>query len=99
MSQRIAGLEPAELGWGRYRVAPQLSGLDSVEAWAPTPAGELRVRWRRDGDAVVGEIEAPEGLAGELVVPEGRRVVIGGTALAEAAAYPIGGGTTTLRIE
>ena len=80
MSQRIAGLEPAAPGWARYRVAPQLSGLDSVEAWAPVPGGELRVRWRREGEAVVGEITAPAGAVGELVVPTGRVATVGGRA-------------------
>ena len=98
MSQRIAGLEPAELGWGRYRVAPQLSGLDSVEAWAPTPAGELRVRWRREGKAIEGAISAPAKLEGELVVPEGRRVWVDGVE-AGAGTVALGGGVVEVRVE
>ena len=75
MSQRIAGLEPAEPAWGRYRLAPRLGSLRDVEAYAPTPAGELRVHWTcvggaggRGGGTLRGDISAPPTLAGELLV-------------------------------
>ena len=73
--QRIAGLEPAEPAWGRYRLAPRLGSLRDVEAYAPTPAGELRVHWTcvggaggRGGGTLRGDISAPPTLAGELLV-------------------------------
>ena len=71
LSQRVAGVEPAEVGWGRYRLSPQLSGLDSVLAGVPVPGGTLEVEWTRTADgATQGEIRPPEGLAGELLLPE-----------------------------
>ena len=68
MSQRIAGLEPAEMGWARYRLAPQLSGLDSVSAYAPTPAGELRVSWQQRDEVLHGRVQPPADLPGELLL-------------------------------
>ncbi len=69
MSQRIAGLTPAEAGWGRYRLAPQLGSLQDVEAYAPTPQGELRVRWScGEKGQLVGAISAPATLEGELLI-------------------------------
>ena len=72
MSQRIAGLEPALPGWQRYRLKPQLGGLDQVTAYAPTPSGSLKVAWNCVDGKTVGTIEGPGGLEGELVIPKRR---------------------------
>ncbi len=69
MSQRIAGLTPAAPAWAKYRLAPQLGSLQDVEAYAPTPAGELRVKWScGEKGRLIGEISAPATLEGELLI-------------------------------
>ena len=68
LSQRIAGLEPAIPGWGTYRLSPKLSGLDSVSAYAPTPAGTIRIAWTCEDGTTIGKLEAPSQLLGELVL-------------------------------
>ncbi len=110
MSQRIAGLTPAAPGWGKYRLAPQLGSLQNVEAYAPTPSGELRVKWRWVDNATVGEVSAPPGLEGELLVAarkgtkrvpkvwvHGRRV--SGEPGAGGFRYPLVAGTRGVRIK
>ena len=70
MSQRLAGLTPASPGWETFRLSPKLADLSHVSAYAPTAAGRLSISWTRRKHKVVGELNAPGSLAGELLLPE-----------------------------
>jgi alpha-L-rhamnosidase len=46
-ASHILGVEPLEPGFGRILIAPHPSGLDSFEGKAPTPYGDVHVRYQR----------------------------------------------------
>ncbi|QKJ18917.1 family 78 glycoside hydrolase catalytic domain [Microbacterium hominis] len=84
----IAGLrqDAASVGWKRFTVEPVFGGgLTHVASRLLTPAGEVRVEWRRDGDDVELTATVPAGAEARGILP----------GLPET---PLpGGATTTLR--
>ena len=46
-TKHILGVEPLEPGFRKILIAPQPSGLDSFEGTAPTPRGDVQVRFER----------------------------------------------------
>jgi hypothetical protein len=60
----IAGIEPAARCYSKVLVAPHLGPLDWVEAVVPHPRGEIRARFRREGNGIRGTVVLPEGITG-----------------------------------
>jgi alpha-L-rhamnosidase len=55
-------------------------GLTFAKTTLDSPQGEISVAWRIDGGELIVDVRAPEGSAGEIVMPSGARVaVLGGT--------------------
>lgn len=71
----LLGVEPAEPGWGRVRVAPFFGDLAWARGRVPTPHGVIAASWSRSGDNVDLEMELPVGTTAEL--PGGETVVAG----------------------
>jgi len=67
----VLGVTPAEPGFARVRVAPNLMGLGHARGTIPTVRGELAVEYRREGDAYAGTITLPTGVTGTFVAPGG----------------------------
>lgn len=63
----VAGIKPSAPGFAQVRIEPHLGPLRQVEAAMPTPAGEVAVSYRREGDRLRAEITLPEGLTGLFV--------------------------------
>ena len=54
------------------RIAPEfISELDWAEGWHKAPAGEIKVKWARDGEKVLLSVTVPEGIKGEIILPAG----------------------------
>ena len=65
--RRQAGIAPAEPGYRRVRIAPDVEGpLNAVRARIDTVRGPISVDWSRSGASAVVEVDLPRGVAGEL---------------------------------
>jgi alpha-L-rhamnosidase len=62
----VAGIDSAAAGFKRVRVAPNLGSLGHVTAEMPHPRGLIRVDLKQDGGKLSGEVQLPEGVAGEF---------------------------------
>ena len=63
----VAGIEPAEPGFGSVRVAPHLDNLDTITAKFPHPAGTIEVYFERKGNALTGKVTLPQNLKGSFL--------------------------------
>jgi hypothetical protein len=61
LSRYVAGVAPAEPGWGRYAVFPQMGSLRRVDAVVPTPRGAITVAVERTSDRFHVTVDAPMG--------------------------------------
>lgn len=73
----LAGLQPLEGGWSRFRVQPCLpEKLLSASAMVETPYGDVNVRWvRRYGETHL-YVSVPHGTEAEIVLPWGGRKLV-----------------------
>lgn len=69
----ILGIRPAEFGFGRVTIAPQLGGLAHASGRLVHPRGEIAVAFWHEGGALRGRVSLPEGLRGTLRL--GERVI------------------------
>jgi hypothetical protein len=76
----VLGVRPLAPGWVGVRLSPQTGGLDWAKGVAPSPAGLIRVEWRRRFRTVSYRAEVPKGLPAEFIVAgqERRRFPDGG---------------------
>ena len=63
----ILGIRPASPGFRSVRIQPYLGPLKEVDATLPHPDGEIRLRFRRQGISLTGEIDLPPAIGGELI--------------------------------
>lgn len=91
MHKAIGGIRPLEPGYARLLIAPQPGeGIDWARTSLKTPHGEVRVEWRLDGGAFRLEAAVPDGVAADVVLPDGvRRTVEGGTHSFEGRVAPM----------
>jgi alpha-L-rhamnosidase len=73
----VAGIEPLEPGYRRFRVAP-LPGerLQEASAWHDSPYGRIESSWRREGVAFALDVVVPPGTQAEVVLPSGARTLV-----------------------
>jgi hypothetical protein len=62
----VAGIEPAEPGFAKVRIAPHLGSLTSLTAAVPTPRGTVSVKYSRSGDTLTADVTLPDGVNGVL---------------------------------
>lgn len=65
----VLGIKPAAPGWTAIRLSPHCDALDWARGSVETPAGIIRVSWRRDEQLLVFEAETPEGVPVDLQLP------------------------------
>ncbi len=70
--RRVAGLEPIQPGYKKFRVKPiPGGGLTSAKAWTETPYGRAGAAWTiRDGQMTV-TVDVPVGASCEVILPDG----------------------------
>ena len=57
---------------GALDISPKFAAsLDFAEGWHIAPEGEIRVRWEREGEGIALELLVPEGLEGVIRLPAG----------------------------
>ena len=76
--RRIAGIEPLEGGYRKFRCAPLTGGgITSAQGSTRTPYGTLSVRWEIKDDIFHLEAVVPTGTEGEIVLPDGNVIHTG----------------------
>jgi Bacterial alpha-L-rhamnosidase C-terminal domain len=72
----LAGLEPLEPGWVKWKVQPILASLESIDVRLATPAGDISVSVRFKEEDGTGEIDLtiPQGTTGGVYPPVGWQV-------------------------
>jgi hypothetical protein len=73
----LAGLEPFEPGWTRWRCKPILAGLESVDVELCTPSGTIKFSLRMKESRGTGQIvvTVPSGSVAEVFAPQGWTIV------------------------
>jgi alpha-L-rhamnosidase len=70
--RRVAGIEPIEGGYRRFRVAPRPGGgLTSAEATIDTPYGRAGSSWRIEGDRFALRVDVPVSTVCVATLPDG----------------------------
>jgi alpha-L-rhamnosidase len=76
--QHLAGIQAAEPGYAKVRIAPVFpAGLDHASAAVTTPHGVVSSGWRRQNGHLTLVVDVPTGIPAEIVTPyPGERVQI-----------------------
>ena len=75
--RRVAGIEPREGGYRRFRVQPiPGGGLTWAKAAVQTPYGTASVYWQTEKDEFHINVEVPVSTQCELILPSGARYVL-----------------------
>jgi alpha-L-rhamnosidase len=90
MHKAIGGIRPLEPGYALVLIQPQPGeGIDWAATSLKTPHGEVRSAWKYDDGVFRLEATVPDGVAADVVLPDGtRHGVTGGTHRFEAALAP-----------
>jgi alpha-L-rhamnosidase len=72
LSRWVLGAEPAQPGWRRVRIQPQLGNLAWAHGSVPTPLGDIQLRWEKTPH-LSGVITLPAGIEGEALIACGDR--------------------------
>ena len=81
MHRVIGGLSPAEPGYSRVRIAPEPGGgLTWASTSLETPQGPVRVRWERSDAELRLDVELPDSVEADLVLPGADPVTVTGGA-------------------
>lgn len=71
------GINPAEPAYRRVRITPHPDQrLGFAEGSITAPSGSISVTWHYEGSQVRYEICLPEGVSGELILPDGRKTAL-----------------------
>lgn len=71
LSSQVLGIQPTTAGYTTWLIRPHPGDLDWAEGSAPTPAGEIDVRWehaRRTSQFKL-HVSAPKGTVGQIALP------------------------------
>jgi hypothetical protein len=60
----VAGIRPASPGFRSVRMEPALGELQFIKGQMPHPSGSIIFDLKRNGNAIQGEVNLPEGLTG-----------------------------------
>ncbi|MDQ0798762.1 family 78 glycoside hydrolase catalytic domain [Arthrobacter sp. SLBN-112] len=81
MHKAIGGIRPLEPGYARVLIAPQPGeGISWAKTSLKTSHGMVRVEWTLDGGGFRLEATVPDGVAADVVLPDGARHAMGGGA-------------------
>ena len=74
----VLGVQPAAPGYQTFTVAPHPGSLRWAEGAVPTPYGQIRVRWVRDGHRLSLTVTVPAQATAFVQLPDGHRVTLPG---------------------
>ncbi len=74
----ILGIRPADRGFRKVSIVPQLAGLSSASGTLVHPAGEITVDFHAAGGELYGSVILPEGVTGNLRANGGNYRLRGG---------------------
>ena len=75
--RRIAGLEPLEGGYRRFRVMPMIGGgITHADAELKSPYGLIRVAWKIENDSFIQEVQVPVSTECIVRLPSGREEIL-----------------------
>lgn len=74
----LLGIRPAEPGFRRVHIEPQMGHLTNVQATLVHPQGAISVQLSRQDDVLRGAITLPDALSGTLVLTSGTIPLHGG---------------------
>jgi alpha-L-rhamnosidase len=79
--QVVGGIRPAEPGYARVRIQPVPGpGIDWARTSYEAAGGTISTSWKKDADGFSLDVELPEGLPAEVVLPDGSvHEVVGGS--------------------
>ncbi|MBR1669204.1 MAG: family 78 glycoside hydrolase catalytic domain [Butyrivibrio sp.] len=70
--RRVAGIEPIEAGYRRFRIKPLVGGgLTSAQARVGTPYGEIKSDWHITDSRFTIDVKVPVGTECSLILPDG----------------------------
>ncbi|MBN1489253.1 MAG: family 78 glycoside hydrolase catalytic domain [Phycisphaerae bacterium] len=79
--------QPGGIGWKRILIAPEPGPLAQADVTFASPAGRITSRWRVADGTFQLEVDVPEGVVAELVLPDGSRKNVGAGHHAAACPY------------
>lgn len=80
LTDYVLGVQPVDAGYRTFTVSPHFGSLRWAEGTVPTPYGQIRVGWVRQGDRIDLTVQAPPGTTATVTFPGGRTATIHGTA-------------------
>lgn len=69
MSSRILGVTPAEPGYAKVAITPQVNGLAWAKGVVPTVRGSVNVNWQRSDGSFVLHVVTPANMPALVTVP------------------------------
>ena len=75
LSQYVCGLEPIEPAWTKFRIKPQLGGLEYAEAYNETVAGKVGVKVAKINGRIDMEVIVPYGSEAVIYIPNKNKEV------------------------
>ena len=69
LSSQVLGIQPTTAGYSTWAIRPHPGSLAWAEGSAPTPAGEINVRWDHTPAQFKLHISAPRGTLGQVALP------------------------------
>ena len=87
--KRIAGVEPLEAGYRRFRIKPLMGGgITEVESHVTSPYGRIEVFWHLEKGRFEIRFRVPVGTVCRLVLPDGREEDFGSGIYTRACPLP-----------
>jgi alpha-L-rhamnosidase len=76
LTTQVLGVRPTTPGFATFAVAPQPCGLAWAKGVVPTPQGDIKVSWRKQGERLALELTVPEGCRAEVTLPGSEKRVM-----------------------
>ncbi|MDQ3667916.1 MAG: glycoside hydrolase family 78 protein [Acidobacteriota bacterium] len=68
LTTQVLGVQPTAAGFSEFVIHPHPGDLTSMEGVVPSPKGDIKVDWRKEGGVFTIETETPAGTNAEVVL-------------------------------